>query len=102
MSEYESLNKWAHEFNQTDEMIRGGFTAVVERKRASYYNHGNTDFYTVKVFWNGEIVLEYELTAGRVCVKNSKTEWYLQGQDAERILKKYFSLIEQLGSAAES
>lgn len=102
MSEYESLSKWVHEFNRTEEMIRGDFVAVVEKKRASYYNYGNTDFYTVKVFWNGETVLEYELTAGgRVCVKNSKTEWYLQGQDAERILKKYFSLIEQLGSAVE-
>lgn len=92
MSEYESLSKWAHEFNRTDEMVKGGFTAVVERKSSAN---------SVKVFWNGETVLEYELTAGRVCVKNSKTEWYLQGRDAERILKKYFSLREQLGSVVE-
>ncbi|XJZ60258.1 hypothetical protein ACIA4Q_02600 [Lactobacillus delbrueckii subsp. bulgaricus] len=100
MSEYEFLSKWAHEFNRTDEMVRGGFTAVVEKKRVSYYNYGNTDFYTVKVFWNGVTVLEYGFT-GRICAKKTKTEWYLQGRDAERILKKYFSLIEQLGSAVE-
>lgn len=92
MSEYESLSNWAHEFNRTDEMVRGGFTAVVERK-----SNANS----VKVFWNGEKVSEYEINARSVCVKNEKTEWYLQGKDAERILKKYFSLIYQLRNAAE-
>lgn len=93
MSEYESLSKWAHEFNQTDEMIRGGFTAVVERKPSAN---------SVKVFLNGEAVhkcIFYD--NGDVYAKNLKTEWYLQGQDAERILKKYFSLMRQMGSTVE-
>ncbi|MFV4972007.1 hypothetical protein VST14_06175 [Lactobacillus delbrueckii subsp. allosunkii] len=63
MSEYESLSRWTHEFNLTDEMVEGGFTAVVEKKSSAN---------SVKVFWNGETVLEYELTAGRVCVKKFK------------------------------
>lgn len=93
MSEYESLIKWVHEFNQTNEMVRGGFTAVVERKTS-----GNS----VKVFLNGETIHEcifYD--NGDIDAKNLKTEWYLQGQDAERILKKYFSLMRQMGSTAE-
>lgn len=101
MSEYESLSKWAHKFNQTDEMIRGDFTAVVERKRDLSYNFGNSDFYSVKVFWNGEAVFEYESTAGSVSVINLKTEWHLQGQGAEEIFEKYSSLLDQLGRAAE-
>lgn len=92
MSEYESLSKWVHKFNQTDEMVRGGFTAVVERKPSAN---------NVKVFWSGETVLEYEITNGRICVKKSKKEWCLQGRGAERIIKKYFSLREQLGDAVK-
>ena len=88
MSEYESLSKWAHEFNRTDEMVRGGFTAVVERKPSAN---------SVKVFLNGEAVHECNFyDNGDVNARNLKTELHLQGQDAVKIIKKYFSLMWQM------
>lgn len=93
MSEYESLNKWAQEFNQTDEMIRGGFTAVVERKPSAN---------SIKVFLNGEKVHECNFyDNGDVHAQNLKTVWHLRDQETEKIVKKYFSLMRQMESAVE-
>lgn len=93
MSEYESLSKWAHEFNRTDEMVKGGFTAVVERKPSVN---------SVKVFLNGEPIHECNFyDNGDVNARNLKTEWHLQGQDAGKIIKKYFSYMWQMGRAAD-
>lgn len=93
MSKYEFLSKWTHEFNQTDEMVHGGLTAVVERKSIAN---------SVKVFRNGGAVYECDFyDNGDVNAKNLKVVWHLQDQEAVKIAKKYFNLMVQLGSAAE-
>ena len=92
MNRYHILKEWADAYNQTIEMIRGGFKATTYQR---------DDLYKVTVTLNGQVIYKLEFYEDGNCFRVYNTNfWSYSGPDAKVIVQKHMSFMAILAQVA--
>lgn len=91
MNRYHILKEWADAYNQTSEMIRGGFKATILQR--------DDLLLVLTVSLSGQVIYKLECDEDGHCFRVRNADyWSYNGPDAKVIVQKHMSFMAKLAN----